>query len=28
MKADTELFGQVWARQLPRWVQFKATLRF
>lgn len=25
---DTELFGQVWGRQLPRWMQFKATLRF
>ena len=28
VKEDTELFGQVWARQLPRWVQFKAALRF
>jgi outer membrane receptor protein involved in Fe transport len=28
VKEDTELFGQVWARQLPRWVQLKATLRF
>lgn len=27
-KQDNELFGQVWARQLPRWVQFKMTLRF
>ena len=28
IKEDTALFGQVWARQLPRWVQFKAALRF
>jgi hypothetical protein len=28
VKQDTELFGQVWARQLPRWVQLKAGLRF
>lgn len=28
VKEDTELFGQVWARQLPRWVQLKATVRF
>ena len=28
IKEDTDLFGQVWARQLPRWVQFKAALRF
>jgi hypothetical protein len=28
VKEDTELFGQVWGRQLPRWVQLKATLRF
>jgi hypothetical protein len=28
IKSDTELFGQIWGRQLPRWVQFKATLRF
>jgi hypothetical protein len=27
-KRDNELFGQVWARQLPRWVQAKATLKF
>lgn len=27
-KQDSELFGQVWARQLPRWVQLKMTLRF
>ena len=28
VKEDTDLFGQVWGRQLPRWVQFKAALRF
>jgi hypothetical protein len=28
MKEDNELFGQVWGRQLPRWLQFKMTLRF
>jgi len=28
VKEDTELFGQVWARQLPRWTQIKATLKF
>jgi hypothetical protein len=28
VKEDTELFGQVWGRQLPRWLQFKAALRF
>jgi len=28
IKADTEVFGQVWARRLPRWIQFKAALRF
>jgi hypothetical protein len=28
VKEDTELFGQVWARQLPRWIQFKAGLTF
>jgi hypothetical protein len=28
VKEDTELFGQVWARQLPRWIQFKASLKF
>ena len=28
IKEDTELFGQVWGRQLPRWLQFKAALRF
>ena len=28
VKEDTELFGQVWARQLPRWVQLKAAVRF
>ena len=28
VKEDTELFGQVWARQLPRWVQLTAAVRF
>jgi hypothetical protein len=28
LKEDTDLFGQVWGRQLPRWLQFKAALRF
>jgi hypothetical protein len=28
VKEDTELFGRVWGRQLPRWLQFKMTLRF
>jgi hypothetical protein len=28
MREDNELFGQVWARQMPRWVQLKAALRF
>ncbi len=28
VKEDNSLFGQVWARQLPRWAQIKATLRF
>jgi hypothetical protein len=28
MKEDNELFGQVWGRQLPRWTQIKATLKF
>jgi hypothetical protein len=27
-KEDNELFGQVWGRQLPRWMQIKASLRF
>ena len=27
-KNDNAQFGQVWARQLPRWVQLKFTLRF
>jgi hypothetical protein len=27
-KQDNELFGQVWARQLPRWVQLKFLFRF
>jgi hypothetical protein len=28
VQEDNELFGQVWARQLPRWVQLKANFRF
>jgi hypothetical protein len=28
VKEDAALFGQVWARQLPRWVQLKARIRF
>jgi hypothetical protein len=28
IKEDTELLGRVWARQLPRWVQLTASLRF
>jgi hypothetical protein len=28
VKEDTDLFGQVWARQLPRWVQLKVGLKF
>jgi len=28
VKNDDSLFGQVWARQLPRWTQIKATLKF
>jgi Carboxypeptidase regulatory-like domain/TonB-dependent Receptor Plug Domain len=28
VQEDNELFGEVWARQLPRWVQFKASFRF
>ena len=28
VKADTALFGEVWARQLPRWLQFQVTLKF
>ena len=28
MKEDNEVFGQVWGRQLPRWAQIKATLKF
>jgi hypothetical protein len=28
VKADNALFGQVWARQLPRWVQLRVGLRF
>jgi len=28
VKEDTELFEEVWGRQLPRWLQFKAAFRF
>jgi hypothetical protein len=28
VKEDSSLFGQVWARQIPRWTKFNATLRF
>jgi len=28
LKEDTSLFGQVWGRQLPRWLQLKVTMRF
>jgi hypothetical protein len=28
VKEDNSLFGQVWARQLPRWTQIKASLKF
>lgn len=28
VKADTALFGDVWGRQLPRWMQFQVTLKF
>ncbi len=28
VKEDNDLFGQVWARQLPRWVQLKLNFRF
>jgi hypothetical protein len=28
VKNDNSQFGQVWARQLPRWTQIKATLKF
>ncbi len=28
VKEDTAQFGQVWARQLPRWVQLKVGLKF
>ena len=28
VRQDTELFGQVWARQLPRWLQLKLMVRF
>jgi hypothetical protein len=25
---DTDLFGQVWSRQLPRWIQLRVILSF
>ncbi len=28
IKADTVLFGEVWGRQLPRWVQLQLILKF
>ncbi len=28
VKADTVLFGEVWGRQLPRWMQVQVTLKF
>lgn len=28
VKADTALFGDVWGRQLPRWMQLQVTLKF
>jgi len=28
VKADTALFGEVWGRQLPRWLQFQVILKF
>jgi len=28
IQADIDLFGQVWGRQLPRWLQFKMNFRF
>jgi hypothetical protein len=28
VKEDTSLFGQVWARQLPRWLQLQIVFRF
>lgn len=28
MKENNELFGKVWGRQLPGWMQFKVTMRF
>jgi hypothetical protein len=28
VQEDNELFGEVWARQLPRWVQVRFTLKF
>jgi hypothetical protein len=28
VKEDNELFGEVWARQLPRWIQLKFVFKF
>ncbi len=28
VKDDNSLFGETWARQLPRWLQLKVMLRF
>jgi hypothetical protein len=28
VKDDNSLFGKAWARQLPRWLQFKVMVRF
>jgi hypothetical protein len=28
VKEDTNLFGEVWARQLPRWLQFQFVFKF
>ena len=28
VKADTTLFGEVWGRQLPRWLQFQLIVKF
>jgi hypothetical protein len=28
IKGDADLFGQVWGRQMPCWLQLKAALRF
>ncbi len=28
VKADTDLFGDIWGRQLPRWLQFQLMFKF